>query len=331
MGISLSVYIKALKLGDDKVKDIDIPIKNAFSKLLMFIIPIVVLVILLIKNYSPQKSLFISIIVLLVIGFIFQIRDKSQSNPIKEFFIKVMKGFETGGKTVAGIAIVMAAMGIVVEILTSTGLSSKISQFTLSVAGNNMFLLSIMVALTCLIFGMGMPSASAYILAALLGAPALVSFGVPIIVAHFFVFYFAELSALTPPVAIGCLVASGLAKADFFKTCLVSMRLAIAGFVIPFLFLYRPELLLQGSVPSYIWAVAMVIIFLFNFIISVENYFLQKLTIQERILSIMAAGFSLIPFMICDIIGIILTFIVVILHVIRFKKDNNLIKKEAVL
>ncbi len=321
LGIALSVYIKALKLGDEKVKDELVPeFGKALRELLAYILPIVLLVVLMMMNYSPQKALFISTICLILIGLMKQFTGKVE-NPVQTFVKKVISGFESGGKSVAGIAAVMATMGCVVEILTATGLPSKISQFTLALAGNNLLLLAVLVAVTCLIFGMGMPSGSAYILAALLGAPALTTFGVPLIVAHFFVFYYAELSAVTPPVAIGCLVASGLANAKFLKTCFVAIRLAVAGFVIPFLFLYRPALLLQGTPLQWFWAVVMVVIFLFAFIVMAEGFFMMKMTAAERTLAGAAALCCLLPVYILDYCGIALCVVLFVMHRRRFQRE----------
>lgn len=324
LGIAISVYIKALKLGDEKVKGEVIPqFHKAFGKLLMFIVPIIVLVVLMIMNYSPQKALFIAIVTLTAMGLVIELLDKnitSKAAALKSFAKKVLDGLQQGGKTVAGIAVCMATMGCVVEILTATGLPSKISQFALSVAGDNLFLLAILVAITCLIFGMGMPSGSAYILAALLGAPALTTFGVPLIVAHFFVFYYAELSALTPPVAIGCLVASGLAGGKFMKTCLVAMRLAIGGFVLPFLFLYRPALLLQGPWYEVIWSVIMVVVFMFAFIVAVEGFLFQKTTVIERVVGAAAALCCLLPVYALDFAGLGLAVAMVLLNYRDYKK-----------
>lgn len=325
LGISLSIYIKALKLGDEKLKSEELPkFHKAFAKLSMFVVPIIVLVALMTMSYSPQKALYIAIFVLIAMGFFFCVTDKENggfAGGVKSFVCKVYEGLESGGKTVAGIAVCMATMGCVVEILTATGLPSKISQFALSMAGDNMLLLAALVAVVCLVFGMGMPSGSAYILAAMLGAPALTTYGVPLIVAHFFVFYYAELSAITPPVAIGGLVASGLAGADFMKTCLTSIRLAIAGFVLPFLFLYRPALLLQGAWYETIWAVAMVIGFLLMFIIAFENFFLIKTTKTERLLAAGASLCYLLPVMAFDFVGIALSAIVLVTHVTRYRKQ----------
>jgi len=324
LGIALSVYIKALKLGDEKVKDELLPqFHKAFANLALFVVPIIVLIILMMRNYSPQKSLFIAVFTLMAIGLAKQFTIKDEGNPLAAFGRKVLAGFASGGKTVATIAAVMATMGCVVEILTATGLPSKISQFALALAGSNLLLLAVLVAITCLVFGMGMPSGSAYVLAALLGAPALTSFGVPLIVAHFFVFYFAEMSALTPPVAIGCLVASGLAGSDFLKTCLVSIRLAVAGFVLPFLFLYRPELLLQGTAPQWAWAVLMIVVFLFVFITGMENFFLQKLTLPERMLAFVSALCCLLPYHVLDLAGLALCAVMVVIHRRRFVKGER--------
>ncbi len=329
LGIALSVYIKALKLGDEKVKDELLPqFHKAFANLALFVVPIIVLVILMIRNYSPQKALFIAVLTLMVIGLLKQFTIKNEGNPLMAFCKKVLSGFVSGGKTVATIAVVMATMGCVVEILTATGLPSKISQFALALAGSNMLLLALLVAITCLMFGMGMPSGSAYVLAALLGAPALTSFGVPLIVAHFFVFYFAEMSALTPPVAIGCLVASGLAGSDFLKTCGISIRLAIAGFVLPFLFLYRPELLLQGTPLQWGWAVLMVVMFLFVFIIGVENFFMKKLTVSERIMAFAAAVCCLLPYHVFDLIGLMICIALILSHKGRFIRERKVAANE---
>ena len=221
-----------------------------------------------------------------------------------------------------GIAIVCSCTGILVEILNATGLPSKMSQMALQVAGDHLFPLAVMVAITCLVFGMGMPSGPAYILAALLGAPALTGLGVPLIVAHFFVFYFAEMSALTPPVAIGCLVASGLAKSSFLRTCLESLKIGIAGFVLPFLFLYRPALLLQGTGLELVWAFVMIAAFLLTFIIACEGFFMARLAMPERLLFGVAAACFLLPVVWLDLVGLALFLLLTVRHALSMGKGS---------
>ncbi|HJB67850.1 MAG TPA: TRAP transporter fused permease subunit [Candidatus Fournierella excrementigallinarum] len=323
LGIAMSVYIRAIKINDEKIKEEQKSnARQALINLLVFVLPIVLLMVLMIMGYSTAKSLFYSTILLVVLGFIWQFKEKREK-PVQTFFRKLLDGLAGGGKSVAGIAIVCACTGILVEILNATGLPSKMSQFALQMAGDNLFLLAVLVALTCLLFGMGMPSGPAYILAALLGAPALTALGVPLIVAHFFVFYFAEMSALTPPVAIGCLVASGLAKADFMKTCLQSLELGIAGFVLPFMFLYRPGLLLQGSAFDLIWAFVMTAGFLLCFIITCEGFFMIKLTMLERISFAVAAICFIVPIYMFDAVGLVLFAMLCALHVHQVKKGRR--------
>ena len=124
-----------------------------------------------------------------------------------------------------------------------TGFSQKLSFFMLELAGGNLAILLIVAALACLAFGLGLPTSAAYILVALLGAPALVALGVPLLAAHMFVFFFANISAITPPVAICCLVAAKIAQGSFFKTSFIAVRLGLPGFILPFLFVVHPEIL----------------------------------------------------------------------------------------
>lgn len=324
LGISLSIYIKAIKLGDEKVVDDTLPkFKEAAGEFFVYIIPLIVLVIFLVKNFSAQLSLFYAILAMMAVGLVKQFkRGVPVAAALKSFFRKVLEGFQGGAKTCASISVVLGVMGVVVQILTATGLPSKISQFVTASAGSSLFLLGILVAVSCLVFGMGMPAAPAYVLCALLGAPALTSFGIPLLAAHFFVFYYGEMSAITPPVAIGCLVASGMAKANFLKTCVQSIRLAIAGFVLPFMFLYRPAILFGlGGIAPWAWATLMVIVFLFTFILTCENFFLAKLSVLERVLAGSACVCCLLPVYILDFAGLALTGALIALHLVRNRKS----------
>lgn len=149
LGISLSVYIKACKLGDEKMKKELLPqFHHAYVNLMVFLIPLVLLVTLMIMGESPQKALSMAILGLAVVGLLQQFIIR-EANPIRSFAKKFVAGLENGGRTVASIAVVMACMGVVVQMMTATGLSSKISQFALSIAGDNLIILALVVALTC--------------------------------------------------------------------------------------------------------------------------------------------------------------------------------------
>jgi TRAP-type uncharacterized transport system fused permease subunit len=138
-------------------------------------------------------------------------------------------------------------------VLVVTGFAQKLSYIMLSVAGDRLWLLLLMSGIACIVFGLGMPTPAAYILVALLGVPALIKFGVPVLAAHMFVFYFANMSAIPPPVAVAALVAARIAEADYIRTALVALRLGLPGFILPFIFVYSPGvLMLEGGLLRYV-------------------------------------------------------------------------------
>lgn len=175
--------------------------------------------------------------------------DTSISEGLNRWFNRILAGLHEGVRNGAQLAVVIAVIGVLVDMMTVTGFAQKLSNLMLSVAEGNQFLLLVLAAASCLVFGLGMPTPAAYSLVAVIGAPALVGYGIDVLAAHMYVFFFANMSAVTPPVALAALVASKLAKDSYMRTAFIASRLAIPGFVLPFLFIYNPELLmLEGSI-----------------------------------------------------------------------------------
>ncbi len=207
----------------------------------------------------------------------------------------------------AGVGVVVAVIGVLVDILAVTGFAQKLSFAMLELAQGNLWLLLPLAALACLAFGLGLPTSAAYILVALLGAPALVDLGVPLLAAHFFVFFFANVSAITPPVAVSCLVAAKIAGGDFFKTSFTAVRLGLPGFVLPFLFVVHPEILGLGAGPAYAALVAvMALLGVAALNVLVEGYLLRPLRPVERLLLLPAALGLLHPSLWASLVGIAL-------------------------
>ena len=153
-----------------------------------------------------------------------------------------------------------------------------------------MFTLSIVVAASCLVFGLGLPTSAAYFIVALFGAPALIELGVPLLAAHLFVFYFANLSAVTPPVAVAALVGANIAKARFWGTSFSAVRLALPGFLLPFLFLFEPEILgLSGGLGDQILAIIQVLIATAALNFALEGRIFERVTFIERVILAVAA------------------------------------------
>lgn len=195
-----------------------------------------------------------------------------------------------GAITGAQIAVIVAVIGVLVEILTVTGFAQKLSFFMLELAGGNLWLLLVVAAVACVAFGLGLPTSASYILVALMGAPALVKLGVPLIAAHFFVFFFANISAITPPVAVCCLVAAKIAEGGFFRTSFIAVRLGLPGFILPFLFVAHPEILgIGASLPYAAMVSAMALLGIIALNVMLEGFLLRPLNLLERILLLPAA------------------------------------------
>jgi len=185
----------------------------------------------------------------------------------------------------------------------------------LELADGRLWLLLLIAALTCLVFGLGLPTSAAYIIVAVLGAPAMMKLGVPELAAHMFVFYFANVSAITPPVAVSALVAANIAGGRFMTTAFTSMQLGLPGFLLPFLFVVRPEIL---GIDASLWVQAAVaglaLIAVLSLNVALEGFLLRPMRLWERLLVLPAAFGLLEPGWITTVIGLALLAVVVVLQ-----------------
>lgn len=217
------------------------------------VVAIALLVYLLLGRMPPGHAAVIATIFIIASELIKQlfVSGGSFGDSLRNWLYRILAGLHEGVRNGAQLAVVIAVIGVLVDMMTVTGFAQKLSNLMLSVAEGNLLLLLVLAALSCLIFGLGMPTPAAYSLVAVVGAPALVGYGIDVLAAHMYVFFFANMSAVTPPVALAALVASKLAKDSYMHTAFLASRLAIPGFVLPFLFIYNPELLmLEGSLST---------------------------------------------------------------------------------
>ncbi|MFX4219759.1 MAG: TRAP transporter large permease subunit [Thalassobaculum sp.] len=202
----------------------------------------------------------------------------------------MVNGLVEGARSGAAVATVIAVIGVLIELLTVTGFAQKLSFAMLDLSDGSLFTLSIVVAVSCLVFGLGLPTSASYFIVALFGAPALVETGVPLLAAHMFVFYFANLSAVTPPVAVAALVGANIAKASFWGTSFNAVRLALPGFLMPFLFLFEPEILgLGGDLGRQAIAVGQAIVATGALNCALEGRIFSRISVIERVVLAVAA------------------------------------------
>ncbi len=199
---------------------------------------------------------------------------------------------------------VCAVAGLIVGVVALTGIGGRFSELILGVAGANQLLAMLFVALVALVLGMGMPTTAAYAIAAAVLAPGLIKIGVPVLVAHMFIFYFAVISAITPPVALASFAAAGMAQADPWKTSWVALKMGLATFIVPFMFYFSPILLWKGSWFDIAQAAVSGSIGVWMLAGSTEGWFGGRLAMPLRILLFGGALCLIHPGTITDLIGL---------------------------
>lgn len=254
-------------------------------------VSIAVLVWLLVGGLPPGNAALISVLLLLGLDAVVTVtRGRASGAAIREAGARIVNGLVEGARSGAAVATVIAVIGVLIELLTVTGFAQKLSFAMLDLSDGSLFTLSIIVAVSCLVFGLGLPTSASYFIVALFGAPALVETGVPLMAAHMFVFYFANLSAVTPPVAVAALVGANIAKANFWGTSFNAVRLALPGFLMPFLFLFEPEILGIGSgIGAQLMAVAQAIIATGALNCALEGRIFSRISVVERVILAVAA------------------------------------------
>ncbi len=226
-----------------------------------------------------------------------------------------------GARHALPVGIACALVGVIIGVVTLTGVATTFAGYVIALGKSSLFLSLVLTMLTCLVLGMGIPTIPNYIITSSLAAPALLELGVPLIVSHMFVFYFGIMADLTPPVALAAFAAAPIARESGMKIGVQAMRLAVAGFVVPFMAVYAPALMLQGGNwidVVYIVVKALIAIALWG--AASIGYFQAKLQWWERLLA-MAAAFSLVVAApATDEIGFALTAAFVVLHMLRVRR-----------
>ncbi|WP_275269862.1 TRAP transporter permease [Limnobacter sp. P1] len=223
-----------------------------------------------------------------------------------------------GAKSALPVGVACAMVGIIIGTMTLTGAANTFGQFVVSVGENSLFLSLVLTMLTCIVLGMGIPTIPNYIITSSIAGPALEQLGVPLIVSHMFVFYFGILADLTPPVALACFAAAPIAKERGLTISIEAVKIAAAGFVIPFMAVYTPSLMLQdggplaesiGYIPAVIYIVVKTVLAISLWGAAVIGHLGAKLPVWMRVLA-MAASFSLIAALpITDEIGFVLSMV----------------------
>jgi TRAP transporter 4TM/12TM fusion protein len=250
------------------------------------LIPLVILVLLLVDGYYPATAVLWTIP---TVPLAAALRPETRMGPRL-----ILHALAEASQSLIRIGPVCALSGIVIVALFQTGLGSIFSHLVSTAAGQSLLLLVIMGAAACLVLGMGVPPTAAYLMTVLIVTPLMVKSGIPVLVAHFFSLYYANMAFITPPIAVGSLVAAGIAGARFWDVSIAAVRLASVGFTMPIAFVYRPALLLFGGPLDVLWALAACVSLAFCLAAAFEGWMFRRLPLPARVL-LVGAGFAFIP------------------------------------
>ena len=227
-----------------------------------------------------------------------------------------------GAKSAAEIAIPTAACGIIINVMTQqTSLATNLAGVIASIGLSNLFVAMFIAMIGCMLLGMALPTVAAYLVGVTLFVPTMQQLGISPLVANMFVFYYGIMAQITPPVCVASYTAAGIADADAMKTGLRGMLFALVGFLVPFVFVYNPALLLQGSVMEIVLGAAQLLAGSYFLAVTVAGFYKTTANVIERALTFVAAMCLITPETITSIVGLVLGVVVLFLNVERAKKS----------
>lgn len=317
VGIYIAVHLEAKKLGLKGIPKDQLPKFSVLIRKIYLLFPLVLLVVLVSTNTrSMQFSASVAIVATILVG-LFNKDDRIT-------FTKIIDALESGAKGTISVAVACAMAGIVAGCVTSTGLASKMITAIVSVANGHAMIALVLTMLCCIVLGMGVPTTATYCIMAATCAPILVSpeIGIPVISAHFFVFYFGIVADITPPVALAAYAGSAIAKSSPMKTAFTATRLAIAGFIVPYICALSPAMLLIDAGPAEVVMIVITsLIGIFGVAAGLSGFVYKKMNPLMRALIVVGGITLLIPGTMTDVIGFVMVGGVILLQRLGAKKQ----------
>lgn len=312
-GIFISVHLEAKKLGMKGMSKEELP---KISKVMLdrgyLFIPLVGIVYFLVEGATPVKAALYGLGLAVATSYI----RKSTRLSLKN----ILAALEQGAKSALGVSMACACAGIIVGTITLTGLGLKLGNGLVSLSGGNLLLTLIFTMITSLILGMGAPTTANYVITSTIAAPAIVMLGVPVLAAHMFTFYFGIIADITPPVALAAFAGSAIAKSNPLQTGIQASKLAIAAFIIPYMFVFNPAILLIDTTPLEITQMVITsIIGMIGVSTAMEGYLFTHVGKIERLFFLVGGLLLIDPGAITDIIGLVILATLFILNKTKAK------------
>lgn len=270
-------------------------------------IPLVVIVYLLVSGYTPMRAALVAIVLSIVAS---SLRKSTRMKPIE-----IVRGLENGARNVLGVVIACAAAGIIIGVVTKTGVGLKLASGLLALSGGLLLPTMFFTMITSLILGMGVPTTANYVITSTIAAPALLQMGVPVLAAHMFVFYFGIIADVTPPVALAAYAASGISGGKPLMTGVNASKLAIAAFIIPYIFVMSPVLLMiDATAGGLVFATVTAILGMVGLSSAMIGYLADHCNVVERIVLFVSGILMIMPGLETDLPGLIVFAVIVFIQ-----------------
>jgi TRAP transporter 4TM/12TM fusion protein len=322
-GIWIMTHFEAKRIGLKGLSDEEMPNRKEVLKKIYLLIPILTVVILLVSGMSVMRAALWSIVVTIAVS---AIRKDTRIG-----ITKMIDALVDGARTALAVAAATACAGIIVGVVTKTGLGLTLANGLVglaadltSTADGKLLLTLFFTMIASLILGMGSPTTANYVITSTIAAPAIILLGAPELSAHLFVFYFGIIADITPPVALAAFAAAGVSGGEPIKTGVASAKLAIAAFIIPYMFVVSPELLLiDTTIPEIIWVVFTAITGMMAIGAGIIGFWMRKVHWFERIAFVITGLLLIYPEGVTDMIGLGLFIVLVSLQFFVKKKDGG--------
>lgn len=314
-GIFISVHLEAKRLNLSGIPKEKLPKMSHLLKKIYLLLPLVMLVVWVSGNYMTMQKAASYAIVLSIVVSLFDKENRITPH-------KVLDALVAGGKSTITVGAACGVAGIIAGTITMTGLANDLINAIVGIAGDKLIIALILTMLCCIVLGMGVPTTANYCIMAATTAPILIRMGVPTMAAHFFVFYFGIVADITPPVALAAYAGSAIAKSKPMKTAFNASKLAIAVFIVPYMFCYTPAMLLIDTTPLRVVQIAITaFIGVFAVASALEGYCFARMHMITRIV-IAAGGLMLIhPALLTDVIGIAVVVAILVFNRVVEKKQ----------
>ena len=317
-GVFITVHLEAKKLGLRGLSKEELPRLKPLLKKVYLLLPLILLVYLV---STSARSIAYAAAIAIVVAILVSLINKDNRLTPKRF----LEALAAGGQGMITVAAACGIAGIIAGTITMTGLANVLINGIVALANGKVFIALVLTMLCCIVLGMGVPTTANYCIMAATCAPILVRMGVPMVAAHFFVFYFGIVADLTPPVALAAYAGAAIAGANPMKTALQATKLAIGAFIVPYVFALNPAMLFVDTTAGEVILIVITsLIGMFGVSSGLEGYMFRKASWWERLLSVAGGLLLIYPGMVTDVIGLVLVALVAVIQLLEKRRDNKI-------